>query len=203
MGKAPSLKAKALFDLYGRLLEEQYKELLTPGTSFYKQCAQQVDTIAVYLKQLQEAKFPVLWRPYHEMNGDWFWWGGLVGQYSTIDIYKQLYDWLVDYHKLNNLVWVWKDRPSMPIRKFSNFYPENKYFDILSLDVYGSDFNQVLFVKKYSVTEYGENHTTNDDILLNGSQMKSKTNNSSGVSEANWDETSNPIDSLQFDQALG
>jgi len=32
--------------------------------------------------------------------------------------------------------------PSTPIRKFSNFYPGNEYLDILSLDVYGSDFNQ-------------------------------------------------------------
>jgi len=34
------------------------------------------------------------------------------------------------------------DRPSTPARKFSNFYVGNDYFDIASLDVYGSDFNQ-------------------------------------------------------------
>jgi hypothetical protein len=80
------------------------------------------------------------------MNGDWFWWGGRVGQNSTADLYRQLYDRLVNYHKLNNLVWVWNvDRPSTPVRKFSNFYPGNDYLDILSLDVYGADFNQAYY----------------------------------------------------------
>jgi hypothetical protein len=95
---------------------------------------------------LDEARVPVLWRPYHEMNGDWFWWGGRVGEYSTIDLYRQLYERLVNFHHLNNLVWVWNvDRPSTPIRKFSNFYPGNKYLDIVSLDVYGADFNQAYY----------------------------------------------------------
>ncbi|MFN8206976.1 MAG: glycosyl hydrolase [Bacteroidales bacterium] len=135
-----------LASVQGRLLEEQYKDLLTPGTEIYKNWARQVDTIAVYLKQLQEAKVPVLWRPYHEMNGDWFWWGERVGKYSTADIYRQLFDRLVNIHHLNNLVWVWNvDRPGKPIRQFRNFYPGNDYLDILSLDVYGSDFNQAYY----------------------------------------------------------
>lgn len=133
----------ALASVQGQLLDEQYKELLTPGTRLHTQWIQQVDSVAVYLKQLQDAHVPVLWRPYHEMNGDWFWWGGRVGEYSTIDIYKMLYDRYVNHHKLNNLVWVWSvDRPSTPIRQFRNFYPGTDYLDILSLDVYGSDFNQ-------------------------------------------------------------
>ena len=124
----------------------QFKDILTPGTRLYKRWAAQVDTIAHYLKELQDAKVPVLWRPYHEMNGDWFWWGGRVGEYSTKDLYIQLYDRLVNYHKLNNLVWVWNvDRPGTPVRKFSNFYPGDKYLDILSLDVYGGDFNQAYY----------------------------------------------------------
>jgi mannan endo-1,4-beta-mannosidase len=136
----------SLASVQGKLLDEQFKELLTPGTRLYNRWAAQVDSVALYLKKLQEARVPVLWRPYHEMNGDWFWWGGRVGENSTIDLYCQLYDRLVNYHKLNNLVWVWNvDRPSTPIRIFSNFYPGNKYLDILSLDVYGSDFNQAYY----------------------------------------------------------
>jgi hypothetical protein len=140
------MPADSLASVQGRLPDEQFKDILTPGTTLYKQWAAQVDSVAVYLKKLQDAHVPVLWRPYHEMNGDWFWWGGRVGKNSTIDLYRQLYDRLVNYHKLNNLVWVWNvDRPSTPIRKFSNFYPGNEYLDILALDVYGSDFNQAYY----------------------------------------------------------
>lgn len=135
-----------LNSVQGHMLEEQYKDLLTPGTEIYNNWAKQVDTIASYLKKLQDAKVPVLWRPYHEMNGNWFWWGERIGNYSTIDIFRQLYDRLVNHHKLNNLVWVWNvDRPATPTRNFSNFYPGHKYADILSLDVYGSDFNQIYY----------------------------------------------------------
>lgn len=80
------------------------------------------------------------------MNGDWFWWGGRVGENSTDDLYRQMYDRLVNFHQLNNLIWVWNvDRPSTPIRKFSNFYPGDKFLDIASLDVYGSDFNPAYY----------------------------------------------------------
>lgn len=140
------INPETLASVQGHFMEEQYKELLTPGTRLFNHWAAQVDTIAHYLKQLQDAKVPVLWRPYHEMNGDWFWWGGRVGEISTIDIYRQLFNRLVNVHKLNNLIWVWNvDRPTLPIRKFSNFYPGNDFLDIVSLDVYGSDFNQAYY----------------------------------------------------------
>lgn len=136
----------SLASVQGQLTDRQFQDLLTPGTSLYKKWAVQVDTIAFYLKQLQEAHVPVLWRPYHEMNGDWFWWGGRIGEFSTARLYRQLFDRMVHYHKLNNLIWVWNvDRPTTPVRKFSNFYPGNQYLDILSLDVYGSDFRQAYY----------------------------------------------------------
>lgn len=139
----PGADSTKLYSVQGHLLDQQFKDVLTPGTPLYKHWCEQVDSIAVYLKKLQEAHVPIIWRPYHEMNGDWFWWGGRQGEYSTIRLYRQLFDRLVNYHKLNNLIWMWNvDRPSTPARKFTNFYVGDKYFDIASLDVYGSDFNQ-------------------------------------------------------------
>jgi mannan endo-1,4-beta-mannosidase len=136
----------SLASVQGQLTDEQFREVLTPGTRLHERWAAQVDSVAFFLKQLEEAKVPVLWRPYHEMNGDWFWWGGRVGEIRTADLYRQLFDRYVHHHKLTNLVWVWNvDRPSLPVRKFSNFYPGTEYLDILSLDVYGSDFNQAYY----------------------------------------------------------
>jgi mannan endo-1,4-beta-mannosidase len=139
----PGADSAKLHSVQGRLLDQQFKDVLTPRTALYKHWCQQVDTIAMYLKKLQDAHVPIVWRPYHEMNGEWFWWGGRQGEYSTIRLYLQLFDRLVNYHKLNNLIWMWNvDRPSTPSRKFTNFYVGSNYFDIASLDVYGSDFNQ-------------------------------------------------------------
>ena len=136
----------SLNTIQGQLLDRQFKDLLTPGTKMYKHWCQQVDTIAFYLKKLQDAHVPIIWRPYHEMNGSWFWWGGRRGQYSTKALYVQIYDRLVKYHKLNNLIWLWSvDRPNNTEMQFSNYYPGDKYVDIIGLDVYGRDFNQVYY----------------------------------------------------------
>lgn len=104
----------------------------------------QMDTVAYYLKQLQEAHVPVLWRPYHEMNGSWFWWGGRTeGEYTTRRIYQTMFDRYTKVHHLTNLVWVWSvDRVSREGMEFEKFYPGNEMLDILALDVYGSDFAQ-------------------------------------------------------------
>jgi mannan endo-1,4-beta-mannosidase len=133
-----------LASVQGRLTDKQFHDILTPGTELYRKWMKQVDVIASFLKQLQDAKVPVLWRPYHEMNGDWFWWGGRYeGKYTTVALYKQIFDRMVRYHKLNNLIWIWSvDRPSQPGREFAKYFPGTKYLDILAIDIYGNDFNQ-------------------------------------------------------------
>lgn len=139
----PGADPDKLASVQGQLTDEQWNDVITPGTKLYDHWCAQVDVIAGFLKQLQDAHIPVLWRPYHEMNGDWFWWGGRRGERGTTVIYRQLFDRLVNYHKLRNLVWVWSvDRPSTPERQFADFYPGSKYFDIASLDVYRSDYAQ-------------------------------------------------------------
>jgi hypothetical protein len=139
----PGNSLDSLASVQGQLLDRQFKDVLTPGTKLYKHWCAQVDSIAFYLKQLEDKHIPILWRPYHEMNGEWFWWGGRHGKYGTAALYRQLFDRFVNYHKLRNLVWEWSvDRPAKPEREFSHYYPGEKYFDIVVLDVYGSDFNQ-------------------------------------------------------------
>jgi mannan endo-1,4-beta-mannosidase len=137
---------ESLASVQGQLLDQQFKDLLTPGTELHKRWAAQVDSVAFYLKKLQEARVPILWRPYHEMNGNWFWWGGRTGEYSTSALYRQLFDRFVHHHKLDNLIWVWSvDRPQQPNMYFSKYYPGNEYLDVLALDVYGRDFKQVYY----------------------------------------------------------
>jgi mannan endo-1,4-beta-mannosidase len=54
-----------------------------------------------------------------------------------------MFDRYTNHHKLKNLIWVWSvDRPSTPQRQFVDYFPGSKYLDVVSLDVYGSDFKQ-------------------------------------------------------------
>ena len=65
-----------------------------------------IDTIAVQLKRLQDAGVPVLFRPLHEAEGAWFWWGA-KGPEPCKKLYRILYERLTVQHGLNNLIWIW------------------------------------------------------------------------------------------------
>jgi mannan endo-1,4-beta-mannosidase len=123
----------------------QWKELTTPGTPLNNRWEAQVDKIASYLKQLQDANVPILWRPYHEMNGVWFWWGDKKGPDGYQKLWKMMYDRFVNVHKLNNLLWVWdangpRDIPFDQAYSYELYYPGPGYVDVLATDVYNSDY---------------------------------------------------------------
>ena len=94
----------------------------------YKLIIRDIDAIAVQLKALADANIPVLWRPLHEASGGWFWWGS-KGSANYVELYKILYERLVNYHKLNNLIWVWNAQSD-------KWYPGDEYVDVLSYDTY-------------------------------------------------------------------
>jgi mannan endo-1,4-beta-mannosidase len=137
-GGSPATNLNAnLKTVQGQLTEAQYHDLLTPGTALHEHWCAQVDALVPYLKKLEAAHVPVLWRPFHEMNGTWFWWGGRRGEYGTVAMYKMLFDRLVKFHQLKNLIWVWNvDRPEGTSLKFADCWPGPEYVDILSLDCY-------------------------------------------------------------------
>ncbi len=129
----------------GHLSDFEWHELLTPGTTLNKRWCAQVDVIAGYLKQLRDARVPILYRPYHEVNGNWFWWGGRKGRDGSAALYRQLFDRFVNYHHLDNLVWVWNANApgsggSGP-GPYADYFPGLEYADVLSVDVYG-EFKQ-------------------------------------------------------------
>jgi mannan endo-1,4-beta-mannosidase len=126
----------------GHLTDFEWKELLTPGTTLYRRWCAQVDVIAGYLKQLQAARVPVLFRPYHEMNGNWFWWGGRPGPNGSIALYRQLYGRFVTYHGLDNIIWVWNvNAPSQSAGPIGDYFPGREYVDFATEDIYG-EFKQ-------------------------------------------------------------
>jgi mannan endo-1,4-beta-mannosidase len=119
------------------LSDFEWSELLTPGTDLNKRWYAQVDVYAGYLKQLRDAHIPVLIRPYHEMNGGWFWWGGRPGENGSAALYRLLFERFVNYHKLDNLIWVWNvNTPGGNAGPFADYFPGTEYVDVLSVDNY-------------------------------------------------------------------
>ena len=106
-----------------------------------------LDRIARGLRQLQAQNIPVLWRPLHESNGDWFWWSRQrqdqpMSQTEFEELWRHLYNYLTHNHQLDNLLWVYSvsangARPSLEL------YPGNEWVDIVGIDYYGNDLTQI------------------------------------------------------------
>jgi len=137
----------------GHLTDYEWNELLTPGTDINNRWIEQVDVIAGYLQQLQAAGVPVLFRPFHEMNGNWFWWGGRPGEHGSAALYRQLYDRFVNVHHLNNLLWVWNlNSPGGNAGPIDAYYPGAKYADVVTMDIYGK-FEQSYYASMLGLAE--------------------------------------------------
>ena len=94
-----------------------------------------IDTIAMYLKEFRDANIPVIWRPLHEAEGAWFWWGA-KGADPFKALWKLMYNRLVNYHGLNNLIWVFTTTSDSGA---PDWYPGDDYVDILGMDIYPAE----------------------------------------------------------------
>lgn len=131
----------------GHVTEEQWKEITTPGTAYYNDFIQKIDKVATYLLALKKAHVPVLWRPFHEMNGDWFWWGQKTGDKGFRKLWIMMYKRYTKHFKLNNLIWVWspnspRDTPGDEADAYKKYFPGIKYVDVLAADIYHNDFRK-------------------------------------------------------------
>lgn len=119
--------------------KESVVEHLIPGGQYHNLYKERLDMAAVFLKQLN---FPVIWRPFHEHNGDWFWWGkGNATEKDYITLYRFTADYFRVQHKLNNLIYAFSpDRGRLPdcenVADYLYGYPGDDYVDIIGLDDY-------------------------------------------------------------------
>lgn len=130
-----------------KMTDKEWKEMITPGSKLNLRWLNQVDNVAKYLHELQVLGVPVLWRPYHESNGVWFWWGHRKGPNGSALLYRMMFDRFVKYHKLNNLIWVWNaNAPRQLIQDeayaYEDYFPGLDYVDVLAADIYHSDYRQ-------------------------------------------------------------
>ena len=112
--------------------DADWDEILATGTPLHKVWEEHVDRLAAALSTLRDEKIPVIFRPYHEMNGAWFWWGGEPERFK--DLWHMTYDRFVNHHQLNNLLWAWN--PDKPHPGVERFFPGHDTVDLLGTDIY-------------------------------------------------------------------
>lgn len=103
----------------------------------------ELDNIAAALQELKEAGVTVIWRPFHQMNGDYFWWGinaynnqqNNIGEFKAL--WQDLYNTLTYDYGLDNLIWTYSVIPySHWNAAVGTYYPGSDYVDLVGMDHY-------------------------------------------------------------------
>lgn len=120
-------------------------ETLLPGGENHALMKDRLDRLAGFLASLTDdagKPVPVIFRPWHEHNGDWFWWG--KGR-CTPDQYRDLWQFTVRYLRdekaIHHLLYaISPDRSRMQPDSFRAGYlyawPGDDFVDILGFDNY-------------------------------------------------------------------
>ena len=113
------------------------KVLAEPDSDDYHLLLRDIDVIAAELKKFSNAGIPVIWRPLHEAQGGWFWWGS-KGATAYKSLWRLLHDRLTNHHGLHNLIWVYTGDANQ------EWYPGDDQVDIVGVDSYPEDWRDPL-----------------------------------------------------------
>ena len=114
---------------------------ILPGGSLNGVFNTWMQRVSDFLKTLTDDngnKIPVIFRPWHENSGSWFWWGE---KFCTPDQYRALWNMLQDKLKAdghNNLVWSYSPgmEPNLTEQRLLERYPGDDRTDMIGLDGY-------------------------------------------------------------------
>ncbi|MFJ6675224.1 glycosyl hydrolase [Actinosynnema sp. NPDC091369] len=119
------------------LTDAQWSQLVTEGTALNNAWKARLDEVVPFLRQLLDAGVQPLFRPLHEMNDGWSWWGGRPGANGSRRLYQLTHDHLVRTRGLTGMAWVWNVKDLDPAG-IADYYPGPAYADVVSLDAWNS-----------------------------------------------------------------
>ncbi|MBN1302445.1 MAG: beta-mannosidase [Melioribacteraceae bacterium] len=114
---------------------------ILPGGSVHQKYKEDLESIARFSKSLyadEDLLVPIIFRPFHEFDGSWFWWGK---NFVTKDEFIQLWRFTVTYLRdslcVNNMLYAFSpDRNFDSDSLFLDRYPGDDYVDLLGMDNY-------------------------------------------------------------------
>lgn len=115
---------------------------ILPGGAKHETYKASLDKVAAYFKSLKvgfifKKQIPVVFRPFHEHTGGWFWWGQ---PNCTPDEYKALWRFTVEYLRdvkgVHNLLYCYSPDIFRDKTHYLECYPGDDYVDIFGFDDY-------------------------------------------------------------------
>ncbi len=105
------------------------------SSTLYRNIIRDIDAVADYFLELQDAGMACIFRPLHEASGGWFWWGR-EGAEPFRKLFHLVYDEMVTVKGVHNVIWVWNAGPDD-----KDWDPGDDYYDVVSADIYNADFD--------------------------------------------------------------
>ena len=145
-------------------------DYILEGGAYNAQYNAYLDIIAEYALALQNENVPILFRPFHENSGGWFWWGTS----TSADSYRAIWRYMVNYLQakgVHNMLYVYS--PNGPIDSADDYlsrFPGDAYVDVLGFDFY-DDYADA---DKYTGDTYFEALAKSCDVVANLAKDKNK-----------------------------
>lgn len=123
---------------------------ILPGGRNHEMFNTWLDRIATFFISLKDDKgtpIPVIFRPYHEHSGSFFWWGTTI---CTDEEYSALWRYTVDFmrnkKKIHNILYAYNTDRVTSLEQYMKGYPGDDIIDMLSIDMYdrGAQFGPEL-----------------------------------------------------------
>jgi len=110
-----------------------------PGGKSHDKFKSWLDEGAKFISSLKDSKgkpIPILFRPFHELTGTWFWW---CKNNASPEEFKALWKFTFDYLQakgIHNLIYVYNTADFKTKEEYLEYYPGTDYVDVLSFDNY-------------------------------------------------------------------
>lgn len=145
-------------------------DYILEGGEYNPQFNAYLDIIADYALALQKENIPVLFRPFHENSGGWFWWGTS----TSVESYQAMWRYMVHYLEdkgVHNFLYVYS--PNGPVSSEAEYlerFPGDAYVDVLSFDYY-DDYSDA---NVYTGDNFFEALATSCDVVAGLAEKKNK-----------------------------
>lgn len=123
---------------------------ILPGGKYNKVYNAYLDMIADYADNVDSA---VIFRPFHENTGSWFWWGTA---YCDAETYKNVYRYTVEYLRdtkgVHNMIYAYSPSNSgvSSVADYAKRYPGDAYVDMIGFDMYNQNpTDDGIFMKQF------------------------------------------------------
>lgn len=158
---------------------------ILPGGSSHNLYKQWLDKVATFMNELKDGsgKFiPVIFRPYHELNGNWFWWGG---KNCTPDEFRKLWIFTVSYlrdeKKLHHLLYAYNTDRYASREEYLEKYPGDEWVDVIGFDIYQRNSSNEKFI-----SDIDKMLSMLEDIAKEKNKIPALTEFGGNLSDSTW-----------------